>query len=135
MLVAMQRYTLQSIKCSSLQFTRMETILKCLLLGEVAKKMKSWLNISAPAVQLTQQTVSLIQPISQGDLPSNWMDSVQSGNTDPNIDPIHMNPAAGRAGRALKHHRKQLAASLYVQLIAKQMSDHALTVLRKGREP
>lgn len=106
--------------------------LKCLLLGDTVKKMKSWLSLSVPAVLLTQETVTLIQPISQGYLPSNWMDSVQSGKIDPSIDPIHMNPPAGMTERALKHHRKQLAASLYVQLVAKQMFDHALTVLWKG---
>lgn len=72
----MQRYTLQSIECSSLQFTRKEMISKCLLLGDIVKKLKRWLNISVPAVLLKQETVSLIQPISQGYLPSNWMDLI-----------------------------------------------------------
>lgn len=94
----MQRYTLQSIERSRLQFTRMEMIWKCLLLRDITKKIKSWFSISVLAGLLTQETVSLIQPILQGYLLSNWMDLVQSGNIDPNIDIIHMNPPAGRAG-------------------------------------
>lgn len=56
------------------------------------------LIISAPAVLLTQETVSLIQAVSVGFLPSTCMDLVRSGNIDPNTDPIHMNPPAGRVG-------------------------------------
>lgn len=92
----MQRYTLQSIEHSSLQFTRIEIILKCLLLGDIVKKMKRLLGISVPDVLLTQETVSLIQPILQGYLPSNWIDLAQSENTDSNIDLIHMNSPIGR---------------------------------------
>lgn len=51
-------------------------IFKCLLLGDIVTKMKSWLSISAPAVLLTQETVSLIQPVSVGFLPSTCMDLV-----------------------------------------------------------
>lgn len=45
-------------------------------LGRYSEKDEELVEYFCSAVLLTQETVSVIQPISQGYLPSNWMDLV-----------------------------------------------------------